>query len=231
MGMLTQETAPLPHERLRGSGYGLVLVLILLSLGFQLGAPERDWARMLILILQSATLLAALHVSSVRPALMRGAMALTALAVLTAAGVLVGSGELGRLTTASVGLMLVVLAPLAIAHGIARHFRAVRRVTLTTMFAGLCIYLLVGMAFGFIFGIVGELQGKPFFANDITGNQSDFLYFSFATMTTTGYGDFVAATNIGRSVAITEALIGQIYLVTVVALIVGNLGRGGTIRD
>ena len=55
---------------------------------------------------------------------------------------------------------------------------------------------------------------------------SDYLYFSFTTMTTTGYGDLTAATDLGRSFAITEQLIGQIYLVTVVAVIVGNLSRG-----
>jgi len=44
-------------------------------------------------------------------------------------------------------------------------------------------------------------------------------------LTTVGYGDLSAATDLGRSVAITEALIGQIYLVTVVAVIAGNLSR------
>ena len=58
-----------------------------------------------------------------------------------------------------------------------------------------------------------------------TGDSSDFVYFSFATLTTVGYGDLTAATDLGRSLAITEALIGQIYLVTVVALIVPNIGR------
>ena len=85
------------------------------------------------------------------------------------------------------------------------------------------------MAFGFLYGIISELETKPFFAENVRGDQSDFLYFSFASLTTTGYGDLTAATNVGRSFAITEALIGQIYLVTVVALIVGNIGR--TPRD
>jgi len=55
-------------------------------------------------------------------------------------------------------------------------------------------------------------------------SQRNLLYFSFVTITTVGYGDFTAATDLGRSLAITEALIGQIYLVTVVAAIVGGLG-------
>ena len=58
-----------------------------------------------------------------------------------------------------------------------------------------------------------------------TADISDYLYFSFATLTTVGYGDLAAATDLGRSVAIAEALIGQIYLVTVVAVIVGSLSR------
>ena len=50
------------------------------------------------------------------------------------------------------------------------------------------------------------------------------LYFSFTTLTTVGYGDLTAASNLGHTLAMSEALVGQIYLVTVVSLIVGNLG-------
>ena len=217
--------APLAHQRLFGSGYGPVLALILISLAFQLAAPDRDWARMVTIVLQSLTLLAALHVSGVRPWVIHAAVALSVLAILSAAGVLISSGELGEVAGRSVGLALGLLAPAAILLGIVRHFRLVGGVTITTMFGVLCIYLLVGMAFGFLFGIISELESKPFFAESVRGDQADFLYFSFASLTTTGYGDLTAATNVGRSFAITEALIGQIYLVTVVALIVGNIGR------
>ena len=51
------------------------------------------------------------------------------------------------------------------------------------------------------------------------------MYFSYTTLTTTGFGDFTAGTGLGRSVTIAEALIGQLYLVVVVALIVGNIGQ------
>ena len=53
----------------------------------------------------------------------------------------------------------------------------------------------------------------------------DFLYFSLITLTTTGYGDLAARTSLGRMLAATEALTGQVYLVTVVAVLVGNIGR------
>ncbi len=90
------------------------------------------------------------------------------------------------------------------------------------MFGVLCIYLLIGILFSTAFGAVQEISNENFFTGG-PGNTADYLYYSFATLTTTGYGDLVAATNLGRSMAITEALIGQIYLVTVVALIVGNM--------
>ena len=223
-------TRPLPGDRLRGSGYGLVLVLILTTLCFQLAATDSEWVRVVTVVLQSATLLAAFHVSDVPRWLFRPAVVFTALACLSVAGVALGSGEVGEASTRAVGLLLVLVAPAAILAGAARHFRAAGGVTLTTMFAVLCIYLLLGMAFAYLYGITGNLQDAPFFAAHQSEDQAHFLYFSFTTITTTGYGDFTANTDVGRAFAITEALIGQIYLVTVVALIVGNMGRASIRR-
>jgi voltage-gated potassium channel Kch len=50
------------------------------------------------------------------------------------------------------------------------------------------------------------------------------VYYSFITLTTTGYGDFVPLADVARMVAVTEALLGQVYLVTIVALLVSNVG-------
>jgi hypothetical protein len=52
----------------------------------------------------------------------------------------------------------------------------------------------------------------------------DYIYFSFITMTTVGYGDFTSALNVGRMLAVMEAIFGQLYLITVVSLVVQNLG-------
>jgi hypothetical protein len=144
-------------------------------------------------------------------------------AVVSSAGVLIGAGTLGPTAARILTLLLVALAPTAIARGVMVGVQR-QGVTLHTMFGVLCIYLLIGSLFAFIYGIAGDLESASFFAQSATASQRDFLYFSFVTITTVGYGDLTAATDLGRSLAITEALIGQIYLVTVVATIVGGLG-------
>ena len=55
--------------------------------------------------------------------------------------------------------------------------------------------------------------------------QSQEIYFSFTTLTTTGYGDLTPVLSVGRVLSVLEMLIGQIYLVTVIGLLVGNLRR------
>src|SRR5205085_3041411 len=87
-----------------------------------------------------------------------------------------------------------------------------------------CIYLLAGIFFSYIYRVVDLLEGQ-FFAQKANAPAVDFIYFSFTTLTTTGYGDFTAGTSLGRMLAISEALVGQIYLVSVVALLVTNLGK------
>ena len=85
----------------------------------------------------------------------------------------------------------------------------------------LCLYLLVGVTFTFLYGAMQYLSGTPFFANRPEATMADFLYFSLATLTTTGFGDFVAGAPMGRTVAVLEAIFGQLWLVTIVAGLVG----------
>jgi hypothetical protein len=88
-----------------------------------------------------------------------------------------------------------------------------------------CIYLLLGFMFMFVYGAIAAFDSDPFFAQGGDGTPSIRLYFSYVTLATLGYGDYTAAESLGRSVSVVEALCGQLYLVTVVALMVGHYGQ------
>ena len=203
--------------------FGVVLGLILAALAFGLAAPEGDGARFVDVSLQAATLVAAVIASKAHPWVIRLSILVAALGIVGTAAALIGTNEFGDGSAALVALLYVVLTPPAIVSGVIKHFREEGGVTLQTMFGVLCLYLLVGLLFGVGFVTIQELSDEPFFTTGV-GQRDDFLYFSYATLTTVGYGDLIAATDLGRSLAIIEALVGQIYLVTVVALIVSNLG-------
>ncbi|MCB0916928.1 MAG: two pore domain potassium channel family protein, partial [Actinobacteria bacterium] len=131
--------------------------------------------------------------------------------------------------TSFAGIVTVILAiagPYLIWAGIRRRSL---HIDVETVVAAICVFLMLGLAYASAFGVIAAID-PPFFAQDSPAERSELLYFSFVTITTTGYGDLSAGGNLGRSVAVSEAIIGQIYLVTVVALIVGNIGRA-PIRD
>lgn len=202
--------------------YGLLLGLLAVSLTFQLAASVSDWSRLVTAVLQGATLLLALWTSRARPLLLRVAGLAVVLSLAGSAATLLGDGDRGADSTTLVSLVLVAIAPFVVAAGVVRSVREDGGVTLATMFGVLCVYLLLGMSFAFLYGVSDAFSGE-LFAQDIDATQADFLYFSFSTLTTTGFGDLTAGTGVGRAFAITEALVGQIYLVTVVAAIVANL--------
>ena len=93
------------------------------------------------------------------------------------------------------------------------------------MFGALAVYVLVGLTFGFVIGAIATGVSTPYFASGTDATQNARVYFSFTTLTTTGFGDYTAATRGGRALAVLEMLLGQLYLVTVIALLVGNLRR------
>lgn len=124
----------------------------------------------------------------------------------------------------AVALSSAALALLAIGS-IVRRLVAHPRIDAATTLGVVCTYLLIGTFFAFVYAAVGSFGDQAFFVTQTDPTSVDFLYFSFVTMTTVGYGDFTAATNLGRMLAVTQALLGQLYLVTVVALVIGNVGR------
>ena len=88
------------------------------------------------------------------------------------------------------------------------------------MLGAIAAYLIVGMCFAFAYRAIAGIQPTPFFGSAGPGDLSDALFFSFVTLTTTGYGNLVPATNPGQSLAVMEAVLGQLFLVTAVAKII-----------
>jgi hypothetical protein len=187
-----------------------------------IAAPGR-LQQAIVAVLLTVTLALSLWVAEARksvviPTIVTGA-------VLSAASVVAAlAGHAEGVAVLILNLLLVIMAPPAIVLGIVRTLRLRREVTLEAVFGVLCLYLLLGMFFAFLYAFIGKLDGGSFFAGGQSVTTAHCLYFSFITITTVGYGDLTAASNLGHTLSSAEALVGQIYLVTIVSLIVSNLG-------
>jgi Ion channel len=206
-------------SRLRSAhSYRFVLLLILASFIFIALAPEADWTRSIVVFLQSATLVVALWTSGMRR-YVRGSLILVVLAVIAAVGLLFNPGDA---VLAAVGLFELVLA-LMIAATVALGIVDQGEVNTQSVTGAICVYLLLGLMFTFVYGAVAALGTAPLFAQGTDGTLSLRMYFSYTTLATVGYGDYTARGNLGHMLSITEALFGQLYLVTVVALLVSRM--------
>ena len=103
---------------------------------------------------------------------------------------------------------------------VVRRILAKPTVTIQSIYGALSAYLIIGLMFAASYAAIEQLGGSDFFANDEPANTQTFQYFSFTTLTTLGYGDFTAAESGARSIAVLEALTGQIFLATLVARLV-----------
>jgi hypothetical protein len=204
--------------------YGLVLLLILITYALSATATV-TWAVSLVLFVQIATIWVTLQAAQARRRLREVTSA--ALVVSAAAAILnlfLPRGPAGDGGMAVVSGLLYVAAPAVII----RHLVLRRTVDTQTVLGAIAAYLMVGMAFAFAYRALGVLQGGPFFGSQGEGSFSQDLFFSITTLTTTGYGNLVPATNPGQTFAVGEMLIGQLFLVTAVAKVVSGwqLGQG-----
>jgi hypothetical protein len=216
----------LEHVRTRAlatDNYSLVLLLIGLSVIVVAVTDIAPLGRIAALILLGGTLLYTLRTSEVSPKLHRLATLVVLGGVAFAIVSILVTGRAGRsggIDTGIAGLLLVITLVVLV-----RRLISHPAVNVSTVAGALCVYLLVGLFFAFLFGFTAAVGLGPFFASTTQGSDADYLYFSFSTLTTLGYGDLVARTNLGRMLAVTEALFGQMYLVTVVALLVSAFGH------
>jgi hypothetical protein len=204
-----------------GFRYGGVLLLTLAVTVFALVSPDSGAVRTLELVAAGATLLVAV-LTSRAPAATRRLAGLGVAAVVLAAGITAAFvGPHPALTFAASSVLLALTAGVILA-GLVRLVIE-RGVVLQAVFGALAVYMLVGLAFAFLIGTVATGAAGPYFESGTDATQSARVYFSFTALTTTGFGDYTAATRGGRALAVLEMLVGQLYLVTVIATLVGNL--------
>jgi hypothetical protein len=195
----------------------LVLYAIIISFGDTAGGGV---ARTMVLGLLA---LMAAHLRA-RPGLTRWVLALSAALVAVVAWALVSAPA--RVASGFVGAssLLLVLATVAI---IGSTLRTRWRIDVATVLGVLCVYLLLALLFASVHQLLAAFSDA--YLTGVSGRPtaSDLLYFSVITMTTVGFGDIAPASGAARAVAVTEALVGQLYLVSVVAAVVGGWHRGG----
>jgi hypothetical protein len=196
--------------------YGSVLLLILFTYGFSVTVTA-TWAASLVITVQIATDWAVLHVSRARRSVRRIASVLLLISALAAAiNLFVGKETIGEGAVALMSAVLYLIAPVSIARSLLYR----RAVDVQTVLGAIDIYLLVGMLFAFLYRFLGVVQPSLFFGLKGEGNLPQDLFFSFTTLTTTGYGNLVPAGNPGQTFAVAEMLIGQLFLVTAVAKVI-----------
>jgi hypothetical protein len=211
------------RERAKIEGrFGGVLFLLVIAVFFSIAAPEGSWALLLTTVVLATTLGIAMRASGVQAKVVWAWLGVAVLGV--GASVLIALTQQTRTAGGYLAIASLVLTAATIG-AIARRIWQHVEISVLTVLGAVCIYVLVGLSFAFAYEVVGAFGSQPFFASQETGTRSDYVYFSFITMATVGYGDLTAQGGLGRALAVTEGLLGQIYLVTTVAALVGNVGR------
>ncbi|HEY5053310.1 MAG TPA: ion channel, partial [Solirubrobacterales bacterium] len=202
--------------------YGLVLVLVLTTYVLASLLSNHGWSAVIITLSASATSVVALTSSEAHRITLNIAIPSSALSVLLAVIGAITGGHLWLNIASFIEIALLTLASLAILRRVVTS----AEVGFRTILGAISVYTILGILFTFAYGTIDRLQGGVFFSETAHAKGGDFLFFSYTTLTTTGYGDLVPAGQPGRMVAGLEMMIGQIFLVTLVAGLV-SLWRPG----
>jgi Ion channel len=198
--------------------YGFVLLLVMVTYIVSVSITE-TWAGSIVLTVQLATVWFTLRTSQARPLVRSVANIVLCLAAAAAVVSFFAHGtgtERGGIFV--VCSLLYLIAPFSIV----RHLMLRRDIDTETLLGAVSAYLLIGMFFAFAYQAAGEFGSVPFFGTAGHGSLSQDLFFSFVTMTTVGYGNLVPAANPGQTLAVLEALIGQLFLVVAVGKIISS---------
>lgn len=197
-------------------GYGAVLVL-LTAVFVLVGVSDNPVGFTGLVLCASGALVLSYRASGVRPTVMRAVFVLTALLALSALVTGPSGDTYTSLPTPILLAVLVGAGPIVIVRGILGH----ERVSRDTILGAVCGYVYLGLVFEFVYAALAGLDPDPFFSSGAEVTFSSLNYFSFVTLTTLGYGDLTPAGSVARQIATIEAMAGQIYLVTLIARLVG----------
>ena len=208
-------------ERVRDA-FGLVLGLVFVTyvLGSLIG--NHGWSAVVLTLATSATSIVALTSAHAPARLIRSAIWLSGLTILLAVIAAITAVEAWLDFASLIQICLLAAAMLAV---LARVLTTAE-VNLGTILGAISFYTVLGIIFSFVYDGVARLQSTPFFESHATAHHGDFLFFSYTTLTTTGYGNLVPAGQPGKMIAGLEMMLGQIFLVTMVAGLV-SLWRPG----
>jgi len=196
--------------------YGALLVLIMIDCVIIFTSSEKGVSRWLPAMLISLTVLVGLDTSQVRG---WWVMPTRVAAVAVAAAAIVDGVNGTKWTLGVLGIAQAAVLSILVV-GIISRFLQHKVVTEQTVLAVICVYVLFGLIFALLtFGLNGMI-GRQFFVQNPTPSFADFVYFSFVVLTTLGFGDLTPATEGGQAVVAFEALLGQLFLVTVVSRLV-----------
>lgn len=202
--------------------FGLVFLLVLTTYVLTSLLANHGWAAVVLTIATSATSVVALTSSHAHARLVRVAVALSALTVLLAA-IAAASDERTWLNFASaVQILLLTIAMAAVLRRVVTSAEVGSR----TILGAISVYVSLGIVFTFLYGTVDRIQDGAFFEGVARPDGSDFLFFSYTTLTTTGFGNLVPGGQPGQMISGLEMMFGQIFLVTLVAGLV-SLWRPG----
>ena len=220
--MLPDEATPRPASEYATDRYGPIFLLLVATLGFTTFVDESQLSRALAGLFLVAAIVGTLRATGVTPLQLR-------ITLLGGVGLAVAviAGEASSRSGVEVVVTLFVAGALGFAGTtLLRRIFEQPTIRVKEVLAALSAYLEFTMVFAFAYMAVARATDGAFFTNGIEGQMGEFAYFSVVTITTLGYGDLAPATDIGRSLVMIETLFGQIFLVVLVAFLVGRLGQG-----
>ena len=205
-----------------GDAFGLLLLFVLLTYVLTSLLGDRGWEAVVLCLATSATSIVAVTSAHARPRLVTATVGISALTVLLALVGAVSGAHVWLAVSAAIQVLVLAVAMGAVLRRVIRSAGADSR----TILGAISVYTVFGLLFTFLYVFVARVQDAPFFEGHAATTGSDFIFFSYTTLTTTGYGDLVPAGQPGRMLAGLEMMVGQIFLVTLVAGLV-SLWRPG----